>query len=93
MISGGAVLVIIAIALIAGGVWWGFKKGERMGRERQNIVENFASAPEDTVGGDSSGGGASGAGDLVGACEPEKPSETIQGAEVYGTEGRREMQA
>jgi len=92
-ICGGVVLVIIGIALIAGGVWWGFKKGQRMGREQQDIVENLASAPEYTVGGDSSGGGAPGAGDLVGACAPEKPSGTMQAAEVYGTEGRREMQA
>jgi len=60
------VLVIIGIALIAGGVWWGFKKGQRMGRERRNIVENLASAPEYTVGGQSSGGGDPGEGDLMG---------------------------
>jgi len=89
-IAGGAVLVIIGIALIAGGVWWGFKKGQRMGRERRDIVENLASAPEYTVGGQSSGGGDPGEEDLVGVGAPGKPSGTVQAAEVYGTEGRRE---
>lgn len=55
-------LIIIGIALIAGGVWWGFKKGQNMGQERQVVVENFVPAVEDTVGGGhrGNGGGAPG---------------------------------
>jgi len=41
------------IALIAGGAWWGFKKG----RERQ-VVENLAPAPEYTGGEHGGNGGA-----------------------------------
>ena len=88
-------LIIIGIALISGGVWWGFKKGQKMGREQQVVVENFVPAPEYTVGGHSgSGGGAPGAGEVVGAGSNEKPAGTTQAAEVRGSDGRRvEMQA
>ncbi|PUU75620.1 hypothetical protein B9Z19DRAFT_1131024 [Tuber borchii] len=94
-IVGGAVLIIIGIALISGGVWWGFKKGQKMGWERQVVAENFVPAPEYTVGGhDSSGGGAPDAGGVVGSGGNEKPAGTMQAAEVHGTDGRRvEMQA
>ena len=61
-------LIIIGIALIAGGVWWGFKKGQKMGQERQVVVENFVPAVGDTVGGGhrGNGGGAPGTKDTVG---------------------------
>lgn len=89
---------IIGIALIAGGVWWGYKKGQQKSREQQVVVENFVPAPEYTIGGHGGGrGGHSGALDeegIAGAGVHEKPAKTMQAAEVYGTDGRRvEMQA
>lgn len=88
---------LVGIALIGGGVWWGFKKGQQKGRERQVVVENFVAAPEYTVGGHGgSGGGAPGAavGAAVGPGAYEKPAGTMRAAEMYGTDGRRvEMQA
>ena len=96
-ISVGGVLIVIGIALIAGVVWWWFKKGQKMGRERQDIAENFAPAPEYTASEHTEGGGgggwAPGAGDVVGTGASEKPGRTIEAEEVNSTEGRREMQA
>lgn len=94
-IIGGVALIIIGIALIAGGVWWGFKKGQKMGQERQVVVENIVPAAEDTVGGHrGNGGGAPGTREVAGAGGNEKPAETIHAADVHGTDGRRvEMQA
>jgi len=87
---------LAGIALIAGGVWWGFKKGQQKSQERQVVVENFVPAPEYTVGGGhgggSGGGGAPGA--VVGAGAYEKPPGTMRAAEMYSADGRRvEMQA
>lgn len=74
------------IALIAGGAWWGFKKG----RERQ-VVENLAPAPEYTGGEHGGNGGAPSA--VVGADADEEPAGTMRVAELYGTDGRVEMEA
>jgi len=89
----GVGAALVGIALIGGGVWWGFKKGQQKGRERQVVVENFVAAPEYTVGGHGgSDGGAPGA--AVGAGAYEKPAGAMRVAEMYGTDGRRvEMQA
>lgn len=82
---------IIGIALIAGGIWWGYKKGQQKGKEQQVVVENFVPAPEYTIGGH---GGAPNAEGIAGAGVHEKPAGAMQAAEVYGTDGRRvEMQA
>lgn len=89
-------LIIIGIALIAGGVWWGFKKGQKMGQERQVVVENFVPAVGDTVGGGhrGNGGGAPGTREVAGAGGNEKPAEIIQAADVHRNDERRvEMQA
>ena len=65
-----------------------------MGQERQVVVENIVPAV-DTVGGHrGNGGGAPGTREVAGAGGNEKPAETIQAADVHGTNGRRvEMQA
>ncbi|KAG0634733.1 hypothetical protein HOY80DRAFT_506742 [Tuber brumale] len=90
----GAGAAIIGIALIAGGIWWGFKKGQQKGREGQVVVENFVPAPEYTVGGHGGGDEAPGAGGVVDVGAHEKPAGMMRAAEVYGTDGRRvEMQA
>ncbi|PUU77885.1 hypothetical protein B9Z19DRAFT_985094 [Tuber borchii] len=86
---------VIGIALIAGGVWWGYKRGQQKGQEQQVVVENFVPAPEYTIGGHGGGrGGAPDAEEIAGAGVREKPAGTMRAAEVYGTDGRRvEMQA
>ncbi|CAZ84219.1 unnamed protein product [Tuber melanosporum] len=90
----GAGAAIVGIALIGGGIWWGFKKGQQKGREGKVVVENFVPAPEYTVGGHGGGGGAPGTRGVMGVGAHEKPAGMTQAAEVYGTAGRRvEMQA
>ncbi|PWW74984.1 hypothetical protein C7212DRAFT_205472 [Tuber magnatum] len=81
----GVAAGIIGVALIGGGIWWGFKKGQQKGREGQVVVENFVPAPEYTA--DGHGGGARSAEGVVGAGARDKPVETTQVPVVYRANG------
>ncbi|RPA94928.1 hypothetical protein L873DRAFT_1830053 [Choiromyces venosus 120613-1] len=94
----GAGAGIIGLALIAGGIWWGFKRGQQKGREGQVVVENYVPAPEYSVGSGGAGGGGgggAGAGGVGAVGAYEKPAGALKPAEVpAGGDGRRvEMQA
>ncbi|CUS07094.1 unnamed protein product [Tuber aestivum] len=89
----GVAAGIIGIALIGGGVWWGFKKGQQKGREGQVVVENYVPAPEYTADGRGGGDATRSAEGVMGAGVRDKPVETTH-APVVHSAGRRgaEMQ-